>query len=326
MRKILQVCAVILAGLSLLIAIGVATDAMQWWHVALVALCQGCVMTFVTPTRRAIVSVLVDQQHLFNAVSLHTTTLTANRMVAPAIAGFLIDGAGVPVAAVVSAGLYLGTMLLLFPVPESRRHLRTREASFVTDIREGIRYAVRETTVRNLLLIGFVGSVFGAPIQELLPLFQSVLNISASGIGLLLTAMGVGSLLASTTAASLGDFKHKGLLLIGFLALLGAAIIAFSVSSTFLLSLPFMVLVGMGQSGRLAVHLTTLQIYSDPDMRGRVQSLNSMQSGFAPFAVLLITALAEAFSPQWAMGISGLIVVMYCIWEFICNKRIRELE
>ena len=75
--------------------------------------------------------------------------------------------------------------------------------------KEGFRYAVKQPTIRHLLLIGLVGSVFGQPVQHLLPMFQDVLDIGPTGLGLLLTLMGVGALVGSTTAASLAP-DHDG--------------------------------------------------------------------------------------------------------------------
>ena len=325
MRNVLMICGALLAAFAGITALGAASGVLEWWHVAVIGVFQGTVMTFVTPTRRAIVSSLVDEQHLLNAVSLHTVSQNVNRLGMPLTAGLLIAAFGPEWAYLLIAGLYASAILVLVRVPVSRGVAR-RGQSMVSATSEGFRYAVKEPTVRRLLLIGLVGSVFAQPVQHLLPMFQDVLDIGPTGLGLLLTLMGAGALIGSTTAASLGDFRHKGLLLIGFFTLLGGSIVAFSASSIYLLSLALMVPVGLGHSGRTAVHLATLQSYSDPAMRGRVMALNAMQGGLMPAAVLAITAAASVVGPQWALGASGAVVLAYGLWELVGTKTVRSLR
>ena len=325
MRNILMVCGALLGAFAAFTAAGVAAGVLEWWHIAVIGVFQGTVMTFVTPTRRAIVSSLVDERHLLNAVSLHTVAQNVNRTGMPLVAGLLIAAFGAEWAYVLIAGLYAGAIVGLVGVPVSRGAGR-RGQSMAGATGEGLRYAMRQPTIRNLLLIGLAGSVFGQPVQHLLPMFQDVLDIGPAGLGLLLTLMGAGSLVGSTTAASLGDFRRKGLLLIGFFTLLGGAIVAFSASSIFVLSLVLMLPVGFGHSGRTALHLATLQSYSDPAMRGRVMALNAMQGGLMPGAVLAITAAAGVVGPQWALGVSGAVILLYGFWELLGSKTIRGLR
>jgi MFS family permease len=193
-------------------------------------------------------------------------------------------------------------------------------------VREGFQYAAKDRTIRNLLLIAFVSTVIGQPLQHLLPLFADVLNISVARVGLLFTFFGIGSLIGSTTAASLGNFKHKGLLLVVFLTVWGAAILAFAFSDVYLLSLLLLVPVGMGHSGRNTVNIATLQTYTDPDMRGRVMALNAMMSGFMPPAVLLITAVADFANAQIALGGVGGIILAYGLWQLLIVRTVRNLE
>ncbi len=326
MRGILQVCAVGMAVLAGITGLGVALGVFQWWDIAIIGLVQGSVMTFITPTRRAIIPSLVPKSHLLNAVSLHTSTQNLNRTIMPAIAGVVFQFFGAQWALWLIAGMYVLAITLLFSVPMVKRERASRKSSMAGSVGEGFRYALRNKTLRNLLLIGLVGSVFGQPIQQLLPLFEKPLGMGAAQIGLLFTFMGIGSLMGSTTAASLGDFKHKGLLLIGFFTMLGLSIVAFAASGIYLVALFMMIPVGIGWSGRTAVYLATLQSYSDPSMHGRVMALNSMQSGLMPFAVLVITGLASSIGPQWAMGLAGGVILAYGLWEMLFSRTVRELH
>jgi MFS family permease len=323
-RTILQVSALIMGVFAVATAAGLAGGWFEWWHVLAIGVGQGAVMTFITPTRRAIIGELVDHDHLLNATALHTVTQNFNRMIMPAAAAFIIAGAGAEWAYLGIAGLYVGGTLLLFVVPKTMPMAAARRRG--GSVAEGFRYAAKDRTLRNLLLIAMVATITGQPLQHLLPLFADVLNITVDRVGLLYTFFGAGSLVGSTTAASLGNFKHKGMLLLVFFTLWGVAILAFATSSIYVLSLALMVPVGMGHSGRNTVNIATLQAYTEPDMRGRVMALNAMMSGLMPPAVLAITATADVFSAQVAIGGVGAVVFVYGVWQLAFSRTVRNLE
>lgn len=325
-RTILQVCAVIMTLFAAATGLGLALSWFAWWHVMIIGIGQGAVMTFITPTRRAIIGDLVGREHLLNATALHTVTQNVNRMLMPAAGGFIIVAVGAEWAYAAIAAMYVASVVLLFIVPKIIPSDASRKRSMSGAVKEGFQYAAKDRTIRNLLLIAFVSTVIGQPLQHLLPLFADVLDISVARVGLLFTFFGIGSLIGSTTAASLGNFKHKGLLLVIFLTVWGAAILAFALSDVYLLSLLLLVPVGMGHSGRNTVNIATLQTYTDPDMRGRVMALNAMMSGFMPPAVLLITAVADFANAQIALGIVGGIILAYGLWQLLIARTVKTLE
>ena len=325
MRNILIVAGGLMVVFAVISAVGVMLGLLDWWHITIIGVFQGSVMVFVTPTRRAIIGGLVDEGHLLNATGLHTMSQNANRVVMPLIAGILFARVGPEWAYFLIVGLYVVGMLLMLAVPvhgAAGRQSRRRGGSPM----DGFRYIKQEPVIRNLILIGFVITVFGQPFQHLLPLAQDLLGIGADGVGLLFTFFGIGSLLGSTSAASLGDFQRKGLLLVGFFTLFGAGVVAFAASNWYVLSLFLMLPIGVGHSGRTVVHLAALQSYSDREMRGRVQALNAMIGGLIPLAVLGITALAEAFGGRVALATAGGVIVVYGIWEALFSKTLRNLR
>ena len=325
-RTILQVCAALMVLFAGVTALGLALSWFEWWHVTIIGVGQGTVMTFITPTRRAIIGDLVGREHLLNATALHTVSMNISRMVMPAAGGFLIVASGAEWAFLSIAAMYVAGIALLFIVPKSVPRDAARSHGMSGAVREGFRYAAKDRTIRNLLLIAFVSTLIGQPLQHLLPLFADVLDITVDRVGLLFTFFGIGSLMGSTMAASLGNFKRKGLLLVGFLTLWGGAILTFALSDVYLLSLLLLVPVGMGHSGRNTVNIATLQTYTDPEMRGRIMALNAMMSGFMPPAVLLITAIAEFADAQVALGVAGTILLAYGLWHLVLARTVRNLE
>lgn len=325
MRNILVAAAALMALFAGATAIGVAANALTWLHVALIGALQGSVMVFITPTRRAIIPGLVDERRLLNATGLHTMSQNANRMLMPLAAGALFARAGPEWAYLLIVALYAVALALLFLTP-SRRAVAARKRRRSGSPWEGFRYARQTPVIRSLLLVGLVITVFGQPFQHLLPLAQDFLDIGADGVGLLFTFFGLGSLIGSTTAASLGDFQRKGLLLVGFFTLFGLSVAAFAASSWLWLSLLLMLPIGVGHSGRTVAHLTALQAHSEDEMRGRVQALNAMMGGLIPLAALGLTGLAEVFGGRAALGAAGGVIAAYGVWEALGAKTLRALR
>lgn len=326
MRGIMLVSSVALMLLALLIAVDIWSGRIEWWHVAVLGTAQGVANAFESPTRIAIISQLVDRPRLLNAVSLNTVALNVTRMIGPLVAGVLIARVGVGSAYGLIAAAYAGSAIAIAMLPSIRRAPSETRGSITNDIAEAFRYALRQRVILRLLAVGLVASIFGQPFQHLLPLFQDVLAIGPEGLGLLVSFMGVGAFLGSLTAASLGDFRHKGLLLLGYMVLLGGAIILFSASAVYVLSLFLMVPLGFGHSGRTVLYQTTLHAYSHEHMRGRVLALNSMQHGLLPLTVLPITAAAEYVGVPLALGVSGAVVLGYGLWELLFARTVRGLE
>lgn len=325
MRTIMVVTSLLMGVVAFLTAVDAWTGYIQWWHVAILSGAQGVVNAFDNPTRLAIVHRLVARSQVMNALSLNTLALNMTRMTGPLIAGVAIARIDAAAAFALIGGAHLAAGFAIALVPVSGPATATARRSMLQDISEGFTYALRDRTIFKLLAIGLVASVFGQPFQHLLPLFQDVLSIGPVGLGLLISFMGIGAFAGSVTSASLGDFQHKGALLVAFMVVLGGSIILFSVSSVYAVSLLLMVPLGFSHSGRTIVHQATLHAYSDEAMRGRVMALAAMQQGVMPLAVLPMTAVADWAGAPVAVGAAGAVMLVYGAWELLGSKTVRRL-
>ena len=283
-------------------------------------------MSFITPARRAIIADLVDQGNILNAVSLNTGTLNLSRIVSPATGGFIIAFLGIGAGYATISGLYVFALLLMFRVPSIRPQGRVLGESVVQAMVQGFVYVKRTPIVANLMFVGLIATMFGQPIQQLLPLFtEDVLDVGPQGLGVLSSLIGVGAFVAAMTSASLGDYRHKGRLLLLYTVILGAAIVLFSVSKVYALSLLLGLPLGFGNSGRLSTNLAALQAYSAPEMRGRVMALYNMQGGLMPAVILPVSALAGTVGAPVTMASLGVVVLIFGLGNIAFNGQVRKL-
>ena len=113
-------------------------------------------------------------------------------------------------------------------------------------------------------------SVNGQAPGKFAGLAEDILKVGASGMGVLMSVSGIGAIIGSIALASLPNRKRGLMLIVGSL-ILGAALVAFSFSVSWYLSLGLVILVGLGQAARMTrPNITSLSI--------RVQETNKAQS------------------------------------------------
>src|SRR5581483_9170001 len=120
------------------------------------------------------------------------------------------------------------------PVSERAR----QDVSPWRNLAEGARYVWSQPSLRGQILLALIPFILSLPYISLMPIFaQDVLHVGAGKFGLMMAAPGAGALLGTLTIASLGNVRHKGLILFFSLVALGLSLIAFSESRSFVLSL-----------------------------------------------------------------------------------------
>jgi MFS family permease len=97
------------------------------------------------------------------------------------------------------------------------------------------------------------------------------------------------------------------------LALVG--LLVFSMSRWYILSLPVLLLLGLGTAGFGAMQSTIILLTAREEMRGRALGVLSLAIGTGPFGSLLMGATASAIHPVFTIRMSALlgIVSLACI-------------
>jgi len=310
-RKLLIVTQAITAMATLTIAVLISTGSIALWHLIIAAIANGLILSFDLPGRQAIIPQLVEQRQIMNAVALGSGATNLTRVIAPALGGVLVGVMGID-------GVYY---LIVACYATSAAFLLT-----ISDLIEGLRYIRRSPVLPALLAMAIVPIAFGMPYMMLMPVFAiDVFNVGASGLGYLMAAAGIGALAGSFLVASLGDFKHKGILLMVASASFGVFLILFANSNYFNIALFFLLGVGMANSIYMATNNTLLQINTEDRMRGRVMSLYMMTIGLFPIAVLPASAIAESLGGPVAIGAGGAILLIFTLAMTLLRPTLRRL-
>ncbi len=321
-KHVIQVCQGLNALTALAVGLLIAYGRLEFQHLFIAALVQGGVMTLMMPSRQALTPDVVGIRRLANAIALNTAGMNAARLLMPSLAGWFmaalqeepgaIDGAQYIYFAM--SALYLWSIVGLLPVRVADR-VRP-EGGHPPPLQElvaGFRYVARAPVIRMLLACNFLMVLFSMTYFMLLPGFaKQVLGTGPARLGLLVSFSGVGSLIGSLVIASLPN-RRRGLVLLLSALLVGIALIGFSASNTYWLSVVLLGVVGLGQAGRMSLSNVLIQSYVDDAYRGRVMALYMMEFSIMSASVFLVGMLASAIGPQLAIGLSALgLVLLVC--------------
>jgi len=319
--------AVVALGVALCLTLGYLSveHAGSWWILIVASVCQGTIMGLMMPSRQTIIHELVGEDQLMNAVALNTMGMNFLRVVAPAVAGFLIGSFDFEAVYYTMAGMYLIAIVFIAFMP-STSVISIGGSGALTEIREGFQYIRGETTILPILVFTLFAVVLSMPYLMLMPIFaDDILKVGATGMGILLSVSGIGAIAGSLTLASLPNRKRGLMLLVGSL-ILGLALAGFSFSTSWYLSLVLIIFVGIRHTGRVTLANTLLQYYAKDEYRGRVMSFYMMEFGLTSLGTFTCGLIAEAIGVQWALGGFAVVLAFLCILALAFVPRLRKLD
>jgi len=282
----------------------------QYWEVLIAAAATGTINLFDVPTRQAFVIEMVGKQDLMNAIALNSSVFNGAAVIGPSVAGVIIGAVGVPICFLANSVSYLAAVAALLLMRNLPTVVREREEQhWRLRLAEGLAYARREPGVGLLLVVVAVFSLFAMNRLTLMPLFaDEVLHVGAQGFGFLMGSMGSGALAGALTLAfvpRLGANPSRQFWL-GMLWV--AALLTFSLSRSFPLSLFTLFVAGYCQISFVATANNRIQTLTPDHLRGRVMALYAQALiGVGPIGSTQAGALATLLGPPWAMAIGAVI-------------------
>jgi MFS family permease len=333
-KNVIQVCQIasvlVSLGTTLALVSGYLSPANpeSWWVLALSGVLQGVVMGIMTPSRSAIISEIVPPHQLMNAISLNNLGMNVFRIISPALAGVLIDVFDFWVVYAIMTFMIMTSVVFIALVPPTGTPSKTMEvSSSLQDIVEGWKYIRGQKTIFAILIFTAVGMILGAPYSQLLPMFAEpeILNISGTGLGILMMVSGIGAIIGSLVLASLSN-RRRGAILISAVLLMGLTLVGFSFSAWLPLSMMFIFFIGMGSTVQMALGNSLIQYYVDATYRGRVMSFFMLCFGLSSLGAFFAGIMAEGIGVQWAVGSLAILLVIFTLGIITMAPRIRKLD
>ena len=311
--------------LAFLLAALTLTGKVQVWHILVLATLLGVANAFDIPARQAFLGDMVGKEDLMNAIALNSTMFNGARIVGPAVAGVLVATIGEGWCFFANALSYVAVIVGLMTMRVRRPVQKPPSGSPLTHILEGFRFVAHTRPIRAILLLLGLVSLVAMPYTVLMPVFADrILHGGARGLGILMSATGVGALLAALTLASRTGVRGLGRWVAYSCGGFGAALVLFASSRSFWLSAALLVPAGFCMMLQMASSNTLVQTMAPDHLRGRVMSVYSMMfMGMAPFGALMGGALADRLGAPLTVAMGGVACVGGAVWFGLTLPRIR---
>ncbi|MBT2364743.1 MFS transporter [Streptomyces sp. ISL-10] len=325
-RRLLLVTQAAMGLTGLALAALTLSGHVQVWHVYLTAFLLGLVTVVDNPARQSFVAEMVGPDQLRNAVSLNSANFQSARLVGPAVAGVLITAVGSGYAFLLNGLSFLAPVAGLMMMRTSELHKVERAPRGKGQLREGLRYvAGRPELIWPIVLVGFIGTFgFNFPIW-LSAFVDDVYHSGAGTYGLLNTLMAAGSLAGALLAARRGTSRLR--ILVGAAVLFGLLEVVTAFAPEFWIFAALMVPIGMCG---LTVNVTansSVQMATDPLMRGRVMSLFMMVfTGGTPLGAPLVGWITDAYGPRVGFAAGGAVATLAAVAVGVMLARVGGLR
>jgi len=243
-----------------------------WQIYAIVALLTATAVFF-NPAVSATLPTLLDAEDLQAANSVSWSTGRLVQILGSALAGGVIAAVGPEGAFVFNAATFGVSAVLLawLPVPAGQRVPARGWDGFVTDAREGLRYARQDRFISRLMIVQALASFsVGATSALLVVLAREHYRLPPAGFSTFILVIGAGALLGPFLLAALTREVRQPRWLFGPYVLRGLGDVLLAVTRSVPLAWLLLFVYGLNTSSGMITYQTWLQREVPDAVRGRV--------------------------------------------------------
>lgn len=270
---------------------------------------KGTVAALYDPARQSTIRMTVPDNELPEAVTLSQLSVNTMKIIGPALGGGIIALFGVKSPFIFEAIGFLIAILFLLTMPkldETTDQLangETKKGSYWKDLSEGIRHIAQTRLLKTSIILSAVAFFIIFLYDGLFVFIAQDLGFSEGTFGLLISGVGLGSVVGSVLLGSWTNWKENPIhLMSGTSIFSGTLIIAIGFGSMGILDLPLFMwvagafLLGLLASGEAVPYGYVLQSETPKQMMGRVSAAAMSIQTFS----MLIAPAAGALLAKWA--------------------------
>lgn len=289
-----------------------ASDRLRIEHIYLAAVALGAADAFLRPAYTAIIADLVPGEVLRSGNAARLLGRSLARIAGPAVGGLAVAFGGPALAFGINALTFVfsfATLMLATPVG---RFLGSK-TSLIRDIRAGFGYVfsvrwIWTTTIYFML----VNVAYAGQSGVMTPLLvRDVLAGNAETFGVLMSAYGVGTIVASVVVAQL-TIRRPGRLLFAFELMAAVCVLAIGLVPIIPAAVVFIGLTGVGLASSTVIWEAMLQRHVPEKLLGRVASIDLLGNSLInPVGPIAAAALVGAIGPGGAFVVAGAYAVAF---------------
>lgn len=325
-RRLLIICYILYVFCGIIFGVLIISGIIQLYHALALIFIRGIIRTFENPSRQSFIVDIVGRENAMNGISLNAVGMRGIGIVGGALAGLIIEFYGKEWPFFALSGLFMVSILLVGSIRGVETKKVAQEYSVWRTLKEGFLIVRDNKVVLALMLMASTCEMFGFSFPVLVPVFaRDVLKVGAVGNGMINAFRSGGGLVASLALASLGDFKHKGKLLLGAFLMFGVGLILYANTPVYALALLFIGIVGVSAAGHDAMSQILLQLNVEEEQRGRAMGMWQLSIGFGVIGSMTLGTLAELYGAPLAQSVFGGIMVLIVVLMYFSVPKLKEL-
>ncbi len=281
-----------------------------------VAIVLGFARGFAGPALSSLAPNLVPKAILPTAIALSSISWQMGMIGGPALGGYLY--AIMPALPyLVATGLFTLSLLTLGMIGDVPQPAVRRDQRPIGAIVDGMRYVVHNKMVLGAITLDLF-AVFLAGANALLPVFaRDILQVGETGLAQLAMAPGIGAALTAAYFSFRPIKTNVGPKMLGAVVVFGVATIVFGLSTSMILSLAMLFIIGAADMFSVYIRQSLIQLHTPDEKRGRVSSvslltISASNEGGDAFS----GALAYVIGPVAALVAGGAgAIITVALWS-----------
>jgi len=328
-KAILQVCFAAFSCCSLLLLVLTLHGITSIVPVYLVLLFNGVIRAFSAPASQAFLPLIVPAEDFPSAVAWSSSNFQTATILGPIAGGVIYAATGSAISVYGCAAVAYFLALIAMSSVRVEQAERPRMVADPGALLSGLRFIWKNKLILAAISLDLFAVLLGGAVA-LLPVYaREILNVGASGLGLLRTAPGVGAVVTAVIVAHWPLRRNAGATMLWCVFGFGLATVVFGISRNVALSLAALVISGSCDMVSVIVRHTMIQLGTPDEMRGRVSAVNMVFIG----ASNEVGQFESGITAQWfgtvpavvLGGVGTIAIVALWAWWFPQLRRVDRL-
>jgi len=256
------------------------------------------------PARRAFIPRLLPPDRLAAGLALNHLSFQVALLGGPILAGVITAQSGTTLCFLIDAGSFVGSLVGVVGLPSTRTSDPAGQPS-VGAVWDGLRFATSTPRVRGALLSDLTATVLAMPVAVLPVINQERFGGSPEILGLLISAVAVGGVVASAFSGLITRSPQPGRVLLGCGAVWGISLALAGFSDQLAAMLGLLAIAGGADTWAVVSRGTVLLASTPESHRGRVAALEHIVGVAGPHLGGLRAGLVAAGTSGGASLVIG---------------------
>jgi len=325
-RRLITSGLLVIIASELSVVVALITHQLTFTHLLVVTFIGGCAHPFIHPASIAMIYSLLGRETMANGVALLSSGMNLSRILGPSVTGAVLAFLNESVAYGMVAALFITAFFCQWRLPDNQPpHVSNK--SIAVEIKNGFRYLMEDKRIGLCLLFSLPPLMLLMSVQYMLVLFANTIwHVGDAGLGILLTAMGVGAFLGALLVARFGSSVNRIVTMFTSAVLTALLFAAFSQSPYFMLGLILLACANMSAAMCLVTNQVVIQLLAKDDARGRVSAYILMSYSLAPLAMFPLSILTDKIGVDNAITCAAVLVVVVALLFSLGSKTLRNVD